>query len=523
MTVQYRFIKFKLIFASGITMVFLAILLSIPLLGLLLISKTDTVISLIVFIFFTFILNSILFFKSRSLMDSALKSQYREINWNMLAYIQEAYPISYKCIQRISKKYKLHELIIATIDDKIPLAFTYGNFRGNARIVVSTGLLNLLSDEELAAVCAHELGHIVRYDFAVMTLAQTLTISLYLLGIGLARFVNSGSNLLLVKLIGLISLALYYIGFIASLYLSRIREFSADNFAAKNVSDPNALSRALVKMVYKSASLKRINTLPQSARALNIFDLKVKKSISTKKGQETQNPMQDLFNPSSHWQELISTHPFPISRIKALSDYSERKGIVEVDIPEIISNLELIETSSDDDKRENKNVTDSKIKSESHSVKIFMRRGIVVLGSFSLIFFIVSIVFLVSNNSVQDTIASIICLLIGAFFFTVFVNSIYQKPGYIMLNTAGIEIQNPNFFGKEGINFFFKWSDIEEIGVYDSDVKGIGFNFSDSYTGETQNFLNQVLVGYDFILYNSFEQKNEELCHQLQKWKKAYS
>ncbi|MDJ0735041.1 MAG: M48 family metalloprotease [Nostocaceae cyanobacterium] len=524
MVIKHHFIKLNLVFASVITILFLIILLSIPFLGLMLLSESIPV-TFIVFLSITS--NIILFFKSPSLMDSALKNQYSGINWETPQYIQDTYPLSYKCIQRICRKYKISEPRIAIVEDKVPLAFTYGNYLNNARIVITTELLNLLTDEELAAVYAHELGHIARHDFAVMTLAQTLTISLYMLGIGLIRSNNSGSNLLAVKAIGLASLVFYYIAFLASLYLSRVREFSADHFAAKNVNDPNSLSRALVKIVYQSVLLKRINAVAQSARALNIFDFSVKKLVSGQKRQEAENYIQNLLYPSSRWEELMSTHPFPINRINALSYHSKQKGInVGVNIPEIISNLKESEIASEDTNSKSEHLTNSNPQTESRSEKILMRRNSVLFASVSLMLIIVSVFYFINNNSTQDKTIAIFCLLLGITCLVAFINSIYQSPGYIILSNVGIEIHNPKLFGKKGRQFFFKWSDIEEIEVSEFfGAKQIGFNFYDSYTGEMQNYMNinQVFTGYHFCLGNDFNQKPKYLRDKIQKWKDFYS
>lgn len=68
---------------------------------------------------------------------------------------------------------------IAVIDDSAPNAFTYGRTKNDARIIFSKGLIELLDEEEVKAVVAHEIGHAVHYDMAIMTVAQLVPLVLY--------------------------------------------------------------------------------------------------------------------------------------------------------------------------------------------------------------------------------------------------------------------------------------------------------------------------------------------------------
>ncbi|WP_338078437.1 M48 family metalloprotease [Clostridium tetanomorphum] len=58
-------------------------------------------------------------------------------------------------------------------------AFTYGHIPKNARLVVTTGILDILNEEEQKAVIAHELGHIKHYDFIVMMIVSLIPMILY--------------------------------------------------------------------------------------------------------------------------------------------------------------------------------------------------------------------------------------------------------------------------------------------------------------------------------------------------------
>ncbi len=65
------------------------------------------------------------------------------------------------------------------IPDGNPNAFTFGHYPGDARLVVTQGLLDVLNDDEREAVVAHELGHIAHWDFVVMTVAAVIPLVLY--------------------------------------------------------------------------------------------------------------------------------------------------------------------------------------------------------------------------------------------------------------------------------------------------------------------------------------------------------
>ena len=68
---------------------------------------------------------------------------------------------------------------IGYIDDGAPNAFTYGHTKNDARIVLTRGIFELLTEEEVKAVVAHELGHAVHYDMLFMTVAQLVPLFLY--------------------------------------------------------------------------------------------------------------------------------------------------------------------------------------------------------------------------------------------------------------------------------------------------------------------------------------------------------
>jgi heat shock protein HtpX len=223
------------------------------------------------------------------------------------------------------------------IRDGNPNAFTFGHYPGNARLVVTTGLLDLLDRDERQAVVAHELGHITHWDFVVMTIASAVPLILYLVyswGRGRGRKGKSSYAIA----IAVISYAAYIVSQYIVLLLSRVREYYADQFAGQVTGDPNALSTALVKVAYGLAAApkdeKKDQTRTAVGRAFGIFDPQVAQSLalaSAGSGTASVETMKeamkwDLWNPWAFFFELASSHPLPAKRIRALERQSEAQG-----------------------------------------------------------------------------------------------------------------------------------------------------------------------------------------------------
>ena len=152
---------------------------------------------------------------------------------------------------------------IGIIEEAAPNAFTYGHGAYDARVVVTRGLIEMLSPEELRAVVAHELGHIRNRDFVVMTMVQALVLLMWTLYIA-SR--SSGRNSWYIVIA---AYAAYWASYYASLLLSRIREYMADYSSAQITGNPNHLSYALVKIAYGLAKTQTVGgaTVPVSAPA----------------------------------------------------------------------------------------------------------------------------------------------------------------------------------------------------------------------------------------------------------------
>ncbi len=234
---------------------------------------------------------------------------------------------------------------IGIIPDGAPNAFTYGHTPNNARIVITQGILNLLEPEETNAVVGHEMGHIVHWDFLVMTIAYIVPLLLYYIYRVLIK-VKSGKNSRssgYTAVIAITSYLLYIISEYIVLFFSRVREFYADRFSGTSTNDPSLLASALVKIGYGLAGRGKDEkesreSNSESLKALGIFDSNSARSLSVTTyspgsmgGQIDKellkNSMKwDLWNPWAAFYELSSTHPLIAKRIIALSRQSQIMG-----------------------------------------------------------------------------------------------------------------------------------------------------------------------------------------------------
>lgn len=182
------------------------------------------------------------------------------------------HPDLHAAVTRLAAQSDLPKPDVAVIRTDLPNAFAVGTL-GEGTVVVTTGLLELLDDEERDAVLAHELAHLANRDASLMTVAWVLPTLTYYLAIaayyvlyGLARVLGAGggssrrdgdSRALAVAIIvitvsavaTLAVSALFWAGSVL-LYrvLARYREYAADRAAARIGGSPAALAAALRKV-----------------------------------------------------------------------------------------------------------------------------------------------------------------------------------------------------------------------------------------------------------------------------------
>ncbi|WP_244141902.1 zinc metalloprotease HtpX [aff. Roholtiella sp. LEGE 12411] len=347
----------SLVLASGVTMTLLfGMVLVLGLSLVFILGSNDPLQGLAIAIGITFIFNIAAFFLSPFLMDLTQSWLY-QTRWVELAEIESLSPETAKVIRQVCQQKNFKTPRLGIINDQNPTAFTYGSLPNSARLVVSQGLFTYLDDDEIATVYAHELGHIVHWDFAVMTVASTLVQICYLIYSTARRFGRGGDSKIkdAMQTAALVAYVFYILGTYLLLYLSRTREYFADHFAAESTGNPNGLSRALVKIAYgileegsrfsfgEAAPTPEPSRLIEGTRALGIYDPKAAASTGTAY-RIASDPQKigrvflwDMFNPWGWWMELNSTHPLTGKRVRALSIYAEQLGLpTEFDMGRVI-------------------------------------------------------------------------------------------------------------------------------------------------------------------------------------------
>jgi heat shock protein HtpX len=133
------------------------------------------------------------------------------------------------------------------IDSPHPNAFATGRDPQHAAVAATTGLLAILSREEVAAVMAHELGHIRNRDTLVMTMTATVAGAISMLANFGFFFRGDGARANPLAMIAALLLA-PFAAMLVQLAIGRTREYGADRAGAEICGDPRALASALAKL-----------------------------------------------------------------------------------------------------------------------------------------------------------------------------------------------------------------------------------------------------------------------------------
>ena len=163
---------------------------------------------------------------------------------------REELPRVYAIVERLSQKMGIPMPKLFVIPTDSPNAFATGRNPQHASVAVTAGILNLLNEEELEGVLAHELGHVNNRDILISSIAATIAGAITYLG----RFglFFGGGNSEDRRGGGIGALIMLILAPIAAMMIqmavSRSREYNADETGAKLTGNPYALASALSKL-----------------------------------------------------------------------------------------------------------------------------------------------------------------------------------------------------------------------------------------------------------------------------------
>jgi len=152
------------------------------------------------------------------------------------------------------------------IDDPAPNAFATGRKPSKAAVCVTSGLLDIMDDDELQGVMAHEMGHVKNYDMRVSMLAFALSAVISILADIILRMTwfrgnDRENNNQIIMIAGIVAAILApIVAMMIQMAVSRRREYLADATGALTTRYPEGLASALRKIERTGSTLRRQNT-----------------------------------------------------------------------------------------------------------------------------------------------------------------------------------------------------------------------------------------------------------------------
>jgi len=214
-------------------------------------------------------------------------------------------PRLYRIVENLAITTGMQTPKVYIIDDLAPNAFATGRDPRHSIVAATTGLLDIMDDNELEGIMAHEMGHVQNYDIRVSMITFGLVSAIGLItDLVLRMFIfgdrDDNDTSPVTMIIGLVVIVLApIIAAVIQMAISRQREYLADATSAMTTRNPESLASALEKLSKQGRPMKR-----QSTTSAHLF---------------INNPLKPGF-----LNKLFSTHPPLQDRIARLRNNAEK-------------------------------------------------------------------------------------------------------------------------------------------------------------------------------------------------------
>ena len=214
-------------------------------------------------------------------------------------------PLLFRIIENLAITMGMPMPKVYIINDQAPNAFATGRSPEHAIVGVTTGLLEIMDDNELEAVMAHEMGHVKNYDIRVSTIAFGLVSLIgFIADIAIRMLIwgdnrNNNTNPFVMVIGFAVILLSPLIASMTQLAISRQREFLADATSVMTTRHPDGMTSALAKLGQYGKPMEKQNT-----STANLFLV---------------NPLKKGF-----FSRMFSTHPNIKDRINRINENKEK-------------------------------------------------------------------------------------------------------------------------------------------------------------------------------------------------------
>jgi Zn-dependent protease with chaperone function len=280
----------------------------------------------------TIIILIALFLASPWVLDWLLRTTAR-LKTLPIQKLQKTHPEGCKLLRRISQKQGWLMPLLQELPTSAPLIFSYGWLPRHTRIVVSRGLLQQLTDDEVATLIGYEMSHVMNRTLPFMSLVAVLLQLCHQGYWQVAQWGNRHRNRffrLSAAAIAAICYGVYWLFRKVNVLASRSRVLLSDREAAVWTGNPNALMRALVKLdVGIAAAIVQTGYTPPLVEST---DLLTPVGYEAAIGLGSLFPDEhflnaiawDIHNPYRRWLAINSSHPGLGARFRRLTSYAQR-------------------------------------------------------------------------------------------------------------------------------------------------------------------------------------------------------